>query len=173
MTDLKAKDERKELWDAFDNQHYQRIEQFNKQFKILDDVNNLLEISLPQYLDSVVDAIKTALDQMDPTWQMGQFRIFSKHFQTNLVRSFFTGRFPLTEAKYLTFSNDKILEFILEAPQGFSNAKNAAFYGKVLSEYLLLCPTEIFPSWAESYKDKPSFIIVWNSHYTISMTISH
>jgi hypothetical protein len=171
MANQRATDKRKELWDAFDTQYFQRIES-NKKFKFPDDdVNKLLDILLPQYLDSVVDTIKTALYQIDPTWQKGQFKVFSKHFRMNLVRSLFTQRLSLSNAKYSTFSEDKILEFILESSQGFSDAEKSAYYGVVLSEYILRCPQELFPHWTENFKDKPNFIVMWNLHSNIWLDI--
>ena len=165
-----AQERNKEALKYSAKNNFKAKEKFHYKFST-ERVNNLLEFLHPQYLDKVVAATKSALYKIDPTWQTGQFKAFSKHFRMNLLRSLYTRRFPLENAKFSALDKDKILEMMLETSQGFSDHEKAAFYGKVLSEYILRCPKERFPIWAESYKDKPNFIIMWNLNSSIWLTI--
>lgn len=136
-----------------------------------DIINQLLEILLPQYFDSVINSIKTALWQIDPAWEKGQFEVFSKHFRMNLLRSLFAQKVLLADTKFFPFHEKIILEKILEATKDLNDKEKARFYGKVLSKYILLCPKERFPAWAETYKDRSNLVIIWNLHSTVWLTI--
>ncbi|MGA7192040.1 MAG: hypothetical protein WBW94_00305 [Anaerolineales bacterium] len=172
MVNQKAKGKRKELWDTFDIQHHQGIDQVNKQFKFSDDdMNKLLEILLPQHLDSVAPAFQSALSRIDPTWKKGQLTIFSRHFRSNFFRSFITKRFSLLNSRYAALSKESVLEKILEASKDFESIEKAVFYGEVLSEYILRCPKERIPNWIEKYKNKLNFIVVWHLRSEIFLRI--
>jgi hypothetical protein len=135
------------------------------------DVSQLLEILLPQYFDSVIASTQDALRIIDPSWKKGQFDIFSKHFQLQFWRSVFAKRFLLNDAKHEVLLKPQILEKITVVAQHMSETEKAAFYGDVLSEYVLLFPLARFPTWAEDYKEKPNWLAHWYLHSTASYTI--
>ena len=130
------------------------------------DVNQLLEILLPQDFDSVIKSIQDALREIDPSWKKNQFKAFSKHFKYRFWRSVLTKRFLLNDANSAVLQKPQILETLLRFSQNMSDLERAAFYGDVLSEYILWFPTARFPTWAENYKDKPNWLANWNLHST-------
>jgi hypothetical protein len=132
--------------------------------KFKNEINQLLEIILPQYFDAVTEAVRKALYQIDPSWQMGQFKIFSRNFRSNILKSFFTRRFSLNTSRVLIITGNEILEQIRQVSQDFNDYEKAALYGQLLSQYILLCPKEHFPVWLKSYKKKPNWQIVWHTH---------
>jgi hypothetical protein len=135
------------------------------------DVDQLLEILFPQYFDSVIASIQDALRTIDPSWKKGQFDIFSKHFRRQFWRSVFAKRFLLNDAKCEILLKSQILEKIALSSQRMSEMEKAAFYGDVLSEYVLLFPEARFPTWAEDYKEKPNWLAHWHLHSTAWYTI--
>jgi hypothetical protein len=130
------------------------------------DIEQLLEILLPQDFDSVVKSIQDALREIDPSWKKDQFKYFSKHFKYHFWRSVFTKRFLLNNAKSIVLQKPQILETLLQLSQNMSDIEREAFYGEVLSEYILRFPTTRLPTWAENYKDKPNWLVNWNLYYT-------
>ena len=136
-----------------------------------DDVNQLLEILLPQYFDSVIASTQDALRKIDPSWGKGQFDIFSKHFRRHFWRSVFAKRFLLNDAKHEILLKTQILEKIILSSQHMSDKEMAKFYGDVLSEYVLLFPLARFPAWAEDYKEKPNWLAHWRLHSTVWYSI--
>ena len=136
-----------------------------------ENISELLEILLPQYFDSVIDSIKTALWQIDPSWKKGQFDIFSKHFKLQFWRSVFVKRFLLNDARKPLLDETILLERILNIANNMSDMEKAAFYGEVLSEYIMLCPVERFPIWADEEKYKPNWLAHWNLHSNTWQTI--
>ncbi|HMS00707.1 MAG TPA: hypothetical protein PKE62_15760 [Anaerolineales bacterium] len=128
------------------------------------DVSQLLEILLPQYFDSVIWATQDALREIDPSWKKGQFKIFSKHFRLQFWRSISVKRFLLNDAKHPVFSKSAVFERLVLSSQKMSELEKAAFYGDVLSEYVLLFPEARFPSWAEDYREKPNWLAHWDMH---------
>lgn len=135
------------------------------------DVNQLLEILLPQDFDSVIKSIQDALREIDPSWKKNQLKTFSKHFKYNFWRSMFTKRLLLNDAKSAVLQKPQILETLLRFSQNLIDVERAAFYGDVLSEYILRFPTARFPMWAENNKDKPNWLANWNLHSTAWQTI--
>jgi len=130
------------------------------------DVNQLLEILLPQDFDSVIKSIQDALREIDPSWKKNQFKTFSKHFKYRFWQSVFTKRFLLNDVKSAELQKPQIFETLLRFSQKMSEMERASFYGVVLSEYILRFPIARFPTWAEDYKDKPNWLANWNLHST-------
>ena len=135
------------------------------------DVSQLLEILLPQYFDSVIASTQDALRIIDPSWKKGQFNMFSKHFRGQFWRSVFAKKFLLNDAKCEVLLKSQILEKIILSSQHMSEMEKAAFYGDVLSEYVLLFPEARFPAWAEDYKEKPKWLAHWYLHSEAWYTI--
>jgi hypothetical protein len=130
------------------------------------DVNQLLEILLPQDFDSVIKSIQDALREIDPSWKKNQFKSFSRHFKYHFWRSIFTKRFLLNDTRSAVLHKTQILETILRFSQNMTDMEKVTFYGDVLSEYVLYFPTARFPAWAESYKEKPNWLANWHLHST-------
>lgn len=137
----------------------------NKRFRFSNnEVNKLLDILLPQNFRSVTSALKTALFRIDPSWQKGQFEVFSRHFQMKLFQALYTRRLPLDDSRTSALTVEDILAKILLASQNFEDYRKAAFYATVLSEYILRCPEERLPSWIDLFNDGPNWRIVWKLH---------
>jgi hypothetical protein len=130
----------------------------------ISEINPILELLLPQDFKSATSAIRNALWQIDPSWKKGQFKVFDRHFRMQLLRSFFTPRFSLNDSMWSILTETQLLERILLATQNFEDDKKAAYYGKLLSEYILRCPLEYLPTWADSYKYLPNWLVVYKLH---------
>lgn len=128
------------------------------------EVHQLLEILLSQDFDSVIKSTQDALRVIDPSWKKGQFKVFSRNFRLQFFKSLFTERVLLNDLKFTQLEESKLLETILLFSQNMDEMEKAAFYGSALSEYVLLCPIERFPAWAEEEKSKPNWLAHWNLH---------
>jgi hypothetical protein len=136
-----------------------------KRYRFSNEVTNeLLDFILPQKFNDVTFAFQAALSGIDPSWKIGQFDVFSRHFRAPFFRSFFTQRFLLNNSKVTVVTEENILEQILQASQIFEDERKAAFYGAVLTEYILQCPEARFPNSIDEYKDKANWVVVWNLH---------
>lgn len=131
-----------------------------------DDVSRLLDIFIPQHFDTVVISMQNALSIIDPSWQKGQFEMFSKHFRQQFWRSHLVKRLLLNDAKFPVLNETDIFEKIIDLSRSMNDLVKAAFYGDVLSEYVLLFPIAKFPQWAASYKDKSNWLAHWHLHST-------
>lgn len=136
-----------------------------------ENLNLLLNILYPQDFDSVIKVFQDALREIDPSWQKGQFDIFSKHFRLQFLRSVFAKRVSLNDFRIEILDETILLEKILLSSRKMSEMEKAAFYGTVLSEYILALPLERFPSWADEQKSKPNWLAHWNLHSTAWYTI--
>jgi hypothetical protein len=136
-----------------------------KRYRFSKEVQNeLLDFILPQKFEHVTFAIQDALRQIDPSWEIGQFDVFSRHFRYPFFRSFFTQRLLLNNSKGIVVTEEKILEQILQTSKFLDDERKAAFYGAVHIEYILRCPEARFPDSADEYKYKANWIVVWNLH---------
>ncbi|MBI3176091.1 MAG: hypothetical protein HYZ25_20405 [Chloroflexi bacterium] len=140
----------------------------NEHFRFSDnEVDKLLDILLPQNFSSVTSALRTALFRIDPSWQKGQFEVFSRHFRMKLFQALYTRRLSLDDSRTSALTVEGILAKILVASQNFDDYRKAAFYATVLSEYILRCPEERLPSWIDFFNDGPNWRIVWKLHSSL------
>ena len=131
-----------------------------------DDINKLLVILLPQHFDTIVLSIHNVLSQIDPSWQEGQYEFFSKHFKQQFWRLIFIKRYLVNDLSGGILHETEIFEKINNISQDMRDMDRAAYYWSVLSEYVLLCPIERFPQWADNQRKKTNWLMHWNLHST-------